>query len=414
MRAFFLVLLPFSAGYFLSYLYRTVNSVIGGDLVRDIGLSAGDIGLLTSVYLLTFALFQIPLGVLLDRFGPRRVNAALLLVAAAGAALFAIGEDRATLIAGRALIGLGVSACLMGSFKVITQWYPQERWPVCNAVIMAAGGLGAVAATEPVNWALSLTDWRGVFLALAAMTVLVSLVIFFLVPDRQDGVSQSSLRVQLREMATVYRSAAFRALAPLVIVATAANLAIQGLWAGPWLRDVAGLGRQEVFATLFVLNIGLFLGVIFTGVIAALARRLRLTLGRMLGGYTIAFCALQALIVLDAPVSPAVLWFLFGFLSYGMLYSYPMLAGHFPLAFAGRANTAINLVAFVGGFGAQFAIGAVIDRFDNPGAGRYAPEAYAAAFGALLVLQVAAYLWFLFSYRRIRPAAAGSASPETI
>lgn len=407
MRAFFLVLLPFSAGYFLSYLYRTVNSVIGDDLVRDIGLSAGDIGLLTSVYLLTFALFQIPLGVLLDRFGPRRVNASLLLIAAAGAAIFAVGEDRLTLIIGRALIGLGVSACLMGSFKVITQWYPQHRWPVCNAVIMAAGGLGAVAATEPVNWALSITDWRGVFLALAAVTVAVSLILFMVVPDRQEGVSRSTLKEQLREMGTVYRSPAFRALAPLVIVATAANLAIQGLWAGPWLRDVAGMARQDVFATLFILNIGLLLGVIFTGVVAAAAQRLRLTLGQLLGGYTIAFCALQSLIVFNAPVSPAILWFLFGFLSYGMLYSYPMLAGHFPLAYAGRANTAINLVAFIGGFGAQFAIGAIIDQFDNPSPERYAPEAYAAAFGALLVLQVAAYLWFLISYRRIGTGTSG-------
>ena len=404
MRTFLLVLLPFSGGYFLSYLYRTVNSVISGDLVRDIGLSAADIGLMTSVYLLTFALFQVPLGVLLDRFGPRRVNAALLLAAAAGAGLFAIGDDGATLIAGRALIGLGVSACLMGSFKVITQWYPPERWPICNAVIMTAGGLGAVAGTAPVEWALDVTDWRGVFLALAALTVLVSLVIFFVVPDRTEGVSQSSLRDQLKEMGTVYRSAAFRALAPIVVAATAANLAIQGLWAGPWLRDVGGLDRDSVVATLAILNIGLMLGVMLTGFVAAVGRKLSLTLGQLMGGYTVIFCGLQLLIVLDAPVPPTILWFLFGFFSYGMIYSYPMLAGHFPLAYAGRANTAINMVAFIGGFAAQYAIGAIIDQFDNPGPDSYAPEAYVAAFGALLALQVLAFLWFLDRYRRIRPA----------
>lgn len=406
MRTFLLVLLPFSAGYFLSYLYRTVNSVIGGDLVRDIGLSAADIGLMTSVYLLTFALFQAPLGVLLDRFGPRRVNAALLLVAAAGASLFAIGDDAATLIAGRALIGLGVSACLMGSFKVITQWYPPERWPICNAVIMTAGGLGAVAGTAPVEWALDVTDWRGVFLALAALTVLVSLVIFVVVPDRTEGVSQSSLRDQLKEMGTVYRSAAFKALAPIVVAATAANLAIQGLWAGPWLRDVGGLDRDQVVGTLAILNIGLMLGVMLTGVVASVGRKLSLTLGQLMGGYIVIFCGLQLLIVLDAPVPPTILWFLFGFFSYGMIYSYPMLAGHFPLAYAGRANTAINMVAFIGGFAAQYAVGAIIDQFDNPGPDQYAPEAYVAAFGALLALQVLAFLWFLDRYRRIRPAQA--------
>ncbi len=412
MPTILVVLLPFAAGYFLSYLYRTVNSVLGSDLVRDIGLSAADIGLLTSVYLLTFALFQIPLGVLLDRFGPRRVNAALLLIAAAGAAIFAVGEDRSTLVAGRAMIGLGVSACLMGSFKVITQWYPQDRWPVCNAMILAAGGLGAVAGTAPVEWALSVTNWRGVFLVLAAVTVIISLIIFIVVPDRQEGVSKSSFREQLQEMGMVYRSPAFRALVPLVISATAANLAIQGLWAGPWLRDVAGLDRDGVVGVLAILNVGLLLGVVLTGIVAAAARRLNLTLGQLLGAYTVAFCILQGLIVAEAPISPAALWFLFGFLSYGMIYSYPMLAGHFPLAFAGRANTAINLVAFVGGFCAQFGIGAIIDQFDNPGPETYAAEAYVAAFGALLVLQVAAYLWFLISYRRSRPDTPDSATAQ--
>ena len=412
MRAILLILVPFAAGFFLSYLYQTVNSVIGGDLVRDIGLSASEIGLLTSVYFLTFALFQLPLGLLLDRFGPRRVNATLLLIAATGAGLFAIGEDSATLIAGRALIGLGTCACLMAGFKAITQWYPERRWPVCNAVILTAGGLGAVAGTAPVDWALAITDWRGVFLALAALTVLVALILFTAVPDRQDGVSRSTLRDQLRETGLIYRSPAFRALAPLAIAATAANLAIQSLWAGPWLRDVAGLERDAVVSVLAILNVGIMLGLLMTGAVAAAARRFGMTLGQLLGGYTVLFCIVQGLIVAEAPVPPALLWFLFGFLSFGVIYCFPMIAGHFPLALAGRANTAINLVMFAGGFAAQFAIGVVIDRFDNPGPDRYAPEGYAAAFGALLALQVAAYLWFLFRYRRIGPNAGGRAIAE--
>ena len=412
MRTILLVLLPFSAGFFLSYLYQTVNSVIGGDLVRDIGLSASEIGLLTSVYFLTFALFQLPLGLLLDRFGPRRVNATLLLIAATGAGLFAIGEDGATLIAGRALIGLGTCACLMAGFKAITQWYAEHRWPVCNAVILTAGGLGAVAGTTPVDWALAITDWRGVFLALAALTALVALILFTAVPDRQDGVSRSSLRDQLRETGLIYRSPAFRALAPLAIAATAANLAIQSLWAGPWLRDVAGLERDAAVSVLAILNVGIMLGLLMTGAVAAAGRRFGMTLGQLLGGYTVLFCIVQGLIVAEAPVPPALLWFLFGFLSFGVIYCFPMIAGHFPLALAGRANTAINLVMFAGGFAAQFAIGVVIDRFDNPGPDRYAPEGYAAAFGALLALQVAAYLWFLFRYRRIGPNAGGRAIAE--
>lgn len=108
---------PFAFGYFLSYLFRTVNAVIAPDLARDLGLQPASLGLLTAAYFLAFAAFQLPLGVLLDRFGPRRVEAGLLLVAAAGALVFARAESLGGLIAGRALIGFGVSSCLMAAFK---------------------------------------------------------------------------------------------------------------------------------------------------------------------------------------------------------------------------------------------------------------------------------------------------------
>ena len=139
------VFLPFAAGYYLSYLLRNVNAVIAPELTRDLGVSAADLGLLTSAYLLAFGLVQLPLGLLLDRYGPRRVEAALLLIAASGCALFALGADLGQLAMARALIGLGVSACLMASFKAFSLWFPAERQASLNAAVMAAGGLGALS-----------------------------------------------------------------------------------------------------------------------------------------------------------------------------------------------------------------------------------------------------------------------------
>ncbi|MBL8253669.1 MAG: MFS transporter, partial [Candidatus Competibacter sp.] len=144
------IFLPFAAGYFLSYLYRAINAALSPYLATELRLDATDLGLLTSVYFLTFAAFQLPLGVLLDRFGPRRVEATLLLFAAAGAGLFAVSHSPLELIVGRGLIGLGVSACLMASFKAFVLWLPAERLPVANGWVLAAGGLGALAATAPV------------------------------------------------------------------------------------------------------------------------------------------------------------------------------------------------------------------------------------------------------------------------
>ena len=161
------VFLPFAAGYFVSYLYRVVNAVIAPDLVADIGVGPSALGLLTATYFISFASFQLPLGVLLDRFGPRKVEAALLLFAALGAFIFARAESLTGLITGRAFIGFGVSACLMAAFKAYTLWFPREKWPLINGFQMAAGGLGALAATSPVEATLQFTDWRGVFMGLA-------------------------------------------------------------------------------------------------------------------------------------------------------------------------------------------------------------------------------------------------------
>ena len=134
------VLVPFGLGYYLSYLYRTMNAVIAPQLVAEIGLSAADLGFLTSVYFITFAAVQLPLGVALDRYGPRRVQAVLLVAAALGGGLFAVGESFAMLSLGRACIGLGVSGCFMAALKANAIWWPRHRLPLFNNITASFGG----------------------------------------------------------------------------------------------------------------------------------------------------------------------------------------------------------------------------------------------------------------------------------
>src|SRR5687768_14175270 len=243
-RLLFVVLLPFGAGYFLSYLFRNINAVVGKYLIAEVGLSASDIGLLTAAYFLTFALCQIPAGVLLDRFGPRRVNGTLLCVAALGALLFSLAESRDTLALARGLIGVGVSVCLMSSFQAITLWFPRDRWPLLNALILTLGGLGAITGTGPVEAALALTDWRGVFVALSIATIVVAAAILLIVPDRPSERAPERLGAIFAGVGRVLRSPAYWAMAPIVVFAQATNLALIGLWAGLWLRDVPQLDRE--------------------------------------------------------------------------------------------------------------------------------------------------------------------------
>src|SRR3954468_2849839 len=179
------VALPFIAGYFISYVYRMVNAVLGPTLAAEFGLTAGGLGLLSSVYFLSFAFFQLPLGLLLDRFGPRRVNATLLLVAALGGLWFAFAHSAGSAIGARALIGVGVSGCLMSSFTAFVLWYPPDRLATMNGITFAAGALGAIAATVPLEMLLRVLPWREAFLLLVRLTGLLWMVVWGWGPRRR-------------------------------------------------------------------------------------------------------------------------------------------------------------------------------------------------------------------------------------
>src|SRR5215468_4172650 len=175
--------LSFAAAYLLSYLYRTVNAVISPELSASLGVSASSLGVLTSAYFAAFAAMQLPAGMLLDRYGPRRVEPVLLAIAGCGALAFASSERLGGLVLARALIGAGVSICLMSPLKAIATWYPPERHASLAGWIMVAGSIGILLSTAPLAAALSVLSWRAIFVVLAAATFAAALAIFFIVPD---------------------------------------------------------------------------------------------------------------------------------------------------------------------------------------------------------------------------------------
>ena len=392
------VFLPFAAGYFLSYLYRTINAVLSPYLVAELGLDATDLGLLTSVYFLTFAAFQLPLGMLLDRFGPRRVEAALLLFAAAGAGLFAVSSNAAELILGRGLIGLGVSACLMASFKAFVVWFPATRLPAVNGWVLAAGGLGALVATAPVEAALRLTDWRGLFVILAGLSFAVAAALLWAVPERGGGVTSESWRAQWHEVGGIFRSPVFWRIAPAWVLAQASFLAIQGLWAGPWLRDVSGLDQVAAADGLFWIAAAMVAGFLGLGQLTYRWSRLGVPpLGVATGGMALFMLVQLALLTGWGPWLP--LWVLFGFFGASGVLTYAILSQSFPPALAGRVNTALNLLVFVAAFAGQWGMGAIINGWPLDGGG-YADSGYRWAFGLALALQVLTWVWLLVGARR--------------
>jgi predicted MFS family arabinose efflux permease len=401
-RVVLTVLAPFAAGYFLSYLFRSVNAVVGPRLVAEVGLSAGGLGLLTAAYLLAFAAFQLPLGVLLDRFGPRRVQAALLACAALGSLLFALAGSIVTLSAARALIGLGFAGGLMSGFKAIVLWVPEPRRPLANAAVMSFGALGVLVATLPVELAVAAFGWRAVFVGLAAVTSAVAALILLAVPERAAPRGGEGLAAQLGAVLRILRDPVFWRLAPLLAATAGTHLAIQTLWAGPWLRDVAGLDRIGVANTLMAMALGFLVGILLSGAVADRLVRRGVDLLTVMLGFLLLFLVAELAIVMQWTALNLPIWVLFGMTGQVAVLAYPWLSAHYGAALSGRANTAMNLLLFSAAFGVQSAIGAIIDRFPQTAAGGYSPAGYQVAFGTFFVVQLLALGWFLLGRGALR------------
>lgn len=405
------VYLPFAAAYFLSYLYRTVNAVVGPVIAGELGLSAADLGLLTSAYFIMFALVQVPLGVALDRFGPRRVQACLLVTAAIGAAVFGLGGGMAQLVAGRVLIGLGVAAGLMGALKVITLWFPPAQWPLMNGALMAAGGLGSLMATAPAQAALGVMSWHALFFLLSGVTLAVAALLWRVVPERPGTVATGTLGEQVAAIGQILRSGYFWRLVPIFAFQQGTFIGVQTLWIGPWLRDVAGQDATTRGATMLAAAVAMTLGFLSSGfVAAALARRgvsHFVTATTTLALFAVATLGLAVLdlAALPAPFdSPLVWWCGFGFLGTYVIVYFPVLTQAFPLTLSGRVTTSMNFLMFSSVFLFQWGIGQVIDLWPRGADGGYDPAGYAWAFGLCAALQGAALLWL--ALWRARPLVA--------
>ena len=370
--------------------------------MRDYGLSAAGLGLLSGIYFFSFALFQLPLGVLLDRYGPRRVNASLLMVAAAGGLWFALAGSTLELTLARALIGLGVSGCLMSSFSAFALWYPPERIATMNGVAFASGMLGAIAVTVPLEIVLRVLHWREVFYGIVALTVTVSLVLYLVVPEkapsRQDRKSVP-LRVQLREFAALAHDAAFWRIALCIGASQLAAVSLATLWVATWLRDVAGYSQAEVARALLAFNVVMLCGYLGFGRVAdSMTRAGRGTLPLLASGVATASLCL-GLLALGVRNGALVLWCLFFGGATAVVLSYSLFSRRYPREMAGRVNSALNVSVFVGMFSGQWAVGLIIHQWPQTSAG-YAPEAYPWALGSLWLVQFAGLAW-LWSGRRL-------------
>lgn len=397
-RAAIGIFLCFAWVYLLGYAVRSVGAIIAPNLLRDLNLTQADLGLLTAGYFVGFGLMQLPLGVMLDRYGVRRVQSVLLLFAVVGALIFAWASSFTMLWIGRALLGIGGSGSLMAAYKVFAERFPPAMMPRLSAWVLLAGSTGALFATVPATAALPVIGWRGLFVVFAALVATAAVLMHYIAPPPlplQEGEKQPSILTQFAGFKGIFGSAAFWMVAPIAMMTNGAFMAVQGLWAGPWLAEVGQLDAYGIATALLFFNLTLMAGHMTFGLVVTRLEARGVALRTLfVGGAMVALLAVSWLALGGQGAPPALPWMAWALSMATSSLTFVILVRHFPVKLAGRATTSLNLMTFIGAFTVQWGMGVILDAGGDAGLTR--PESFQVAFACLLVLQVAALLWLLF------------------
>lgn len=397
------VTFPLAAANFMNQAARTVMAIVGPVLAVELGLSAVELGVLAACLFAGYAVVQLPLGVALDAFGPRRVQAVLMSLAAIGFAIFALSPGFAGLVLARIVVGVGISAGLMAVIKGHADWFERHRVAHVTGIASAIGALGSTLTTSPVQAMLPTLGWRGVFWALCLLALAVAIWIFLSVPDkpRPPGPART-LRGDIALSGRILASRTFWRFGPAVSTLSMFNFAYLGLWAGPWLRDVAGMDGPARASVLFFYTFAMIAGSMLTG--SAASRAAAAGLPRFL----IPIVSLAGLVLLQAglmlqPSQPAVvlvLWLGMAVFGAAGAVGYIVICQMFPPEQTGRVSTAVNTLSLGGAFLIQAAIGWILDLWPRTASGGWDPDGYSWALGLTVALQAIAALVMATAPRR--------------
>ncbi|PHM56903.1 MFS transporter [Xenorhabdus sp. KK7.4] len=390
------VFLPFAFGHGTSFLFRNINAVLTPFLISAMSLSAGQLGILSSAYFLSFSLAQLPVGLALDRYGPKRVQLFLLGIAVVGALLFGIGQDFTTLLLARILIGLGLAACFMGSVKVLSFWVPDNKLPSIYGYLLAVGGLGAMLSTLPVAWLVGFISWRTLFFALAGVTLIVMVVTAIWVP--KDPIEHKMVKwPRITSLIEVYKDHSFRKVISLLLLPHTVAFGLQGLWMGKWLQDVGHYSNKLTSVYLFIGMGAGVVGSLFVGAVTEWAGKFNIKPMEVGGIGIFLFLVVQVLCALNIlPLLP-LLSVGFTLISAIAGLEYSIMAQSVSPAMTGRASTCLNLLILFGTFLIQTIFGVIIGFWPIDAAGHYPQIAYQVAFGFMILLQIPGFLRWLLS-----------------
>ena len=394
---FFYIMLVLCAGYTVSQFLRTSLGVLSPNLMHDFNINPNNMGLLGGVFFLSFAIFQIPAGILIDKYGPRKVMSSVIIFALLGSIIFALSNSFYILLIGRVLMGLGCSICLMGSLVLITRWTDSDQFSKLAGIILAVGGIGGLLATTPLSYFSELFGWRLSFWLAAAVTFCVMVLYYFILEDRKNDLilNRSNETVSLKNLLFILKERNFKFMIPMSLMSYSSLVVILGLWGAPYLNDIHGLDSVERGKILMLMAISWNIGSFVFG-------RLRSIFGNyknvVIFGATGVIILLFILSIITE-INSIYLYILFCILGFFGAFSVALISHYqvlFDKEYMGRALSTANFFNFGGVFFVQWLTGKIIYLMGGDSTG--APiEAYRLAFLFVAILLLISLCIYFFS-----------------
>ena len=387
-----LIFFVFACGYFISALLRAITATLSPLLTSEFNLTAGDLGLLAGGYFLGFASMQIPLGYLLDKHGPKKIVSSFLLIAIIGTTAFSLAESFAGLLISRILIGVGVSACLMGPLTGYRIWFADEYQQRANAWMLMILSMGFVFSTLPVQILLPIIGWRWIFSGIAILILIIILLTLLFIPPWKNKINNDQKKNN-GSLSDVWKNKFFISTIPLGLFNYGGMIAIQTLWAGPWMVRISGYTPLESATGLFWINGTMLVSFFIFGYILPKITKLGFkTMKLMKIGLPISYLSL--LVIIIAGENAGTIHFTIYILtSIVLTLTQPAVALSFPTNLAGKSLTSFNLLIFVGTFIMQWGIGLVIDL------SRYLKndetQSFQISFTVYLIICILSYSYFI-------------------
>jgi predicted MFS family arabinose efflux permease len=389
-----IIVTTLATAYVASHFFRASNVTIGLDLMRDLAIGPEALGALTGAFFFGFAAMQIPCGFFFDRFGPRRTVVGMLILATIGGIIFTLAPTWPILLTGRVLMGAGFGAMLIGSMVVISRWFPPDRFFTLTAMVMSIGLLGNLAATTPLAWASQAIGWRAVFGTVVVFTALATIAVWLVVRDAPPGHpflarTPEPPRQMLQGLVEVLRNPRLKPILPLNFCNYACTFTVQGLWGGPFLREVHGLSPIEAGNVLLVAVIAYQVGLLAFG---PLDRLLDTRKWIAIGGSLVIISILATLALTSHPPIWVPIGAILGIGFFSATSTMVMTHGRgvIPDRLIGRGVATINTSVMLGVACMQTFSGIIVGAFEPLADGARTETAYRALFGVLTVVLIVA------------------------